>query len=83
MLADNAACAPDAVAAAGLPPDEADFVVNAWIAWLLRLQGNWNILADEPRSDSRPLEEVRPAIARFITNVALSIVAGKDDVKPS
>ena len=76
MLADNAACLLDMARDVGLPADETEWVMTRWIQWLLELQGNWNVLADEPRSDHRTLEETRPALARFVANVALSLADG-------
>jgi len=75
MLADNAACVLDAVNEARLPPDEAELAVVGWMSWLLDLQGNWNVLADELRSDQRTFSELHSAIARFVANVALSLTA--------
>jgi hypothetical protein len=75
MLADNAACVLDVAREVGLSAGETEWVFTDWIQWLLELQGNWNVLADEPRSDARTLAEMRPAMARFVANVALSLTA--------
>jgi Glycosyl transferase family 2 len=72
MLADTVACLADAVAEHGLEPSDAEMAVVGWAEWLLWLQGNWNVLAEEPRSDARSLAELRPALAQFIANVALA-----------
>jgi len=73
MLADNAACVLDMAREVGLPADETEWIVREWIQWLLGLQGNWNVLADEPNSDQRTVAETRPAMARFAANLALSL----------
>jgi hypothetical protein len=80
MLADSAACVLDAARAAKLPPELTEYVLNAWLRFLLNLQNNWNFLADEPRSDHRTFAELRPAIARFMANMLLSVDRGQSDV---
>lgn len=80
MLADNAACVIDMIKAAKLPADLAEYVLNSWFRFLLNLQNNWNFLADEPRSDHRTFGELKPAIARLMSNMMLSVMKGQSDV---
>jgi glycosyltransferase involved in cell wall biosynthesis len=57
-----------------VPGDTIEDLVRCWTDWLLGIQGNWNVLADESSSDTRQVHEVRAALAGFIANVAASLV---------
>lgn len=72
MLADNVACLVDALNENAVKPLPKERIVTAYVKWLLALQGNWNIIADEPKSDKRTYAEVRGAMAIFVTKCLAS-----------
>ncbi|PWK55849.1 glycosyltransferase family 2 protein [Silicimonas algicola] len=78
MLADNLACLADALAAAGdrLDLDQREHLLTEYAHWLLKLQGPWNILADEKDSSRRKLRDVRGQVASFVARALLSSVSG-------
>ena len=74
MLADNLACLVDVLRQAGFSEDERQLVVTRYAEWLLSFQGTWSVVSEQPRSDKLTYAEVRPALARFISNALLSMV---------
>lgn len=55
-----------------LPEADRAPMIAGYGAWLLGLQGNWNVVADEPNSDALPYRAVREPIARCIARSHLS-----------
>jgi hypothetical protein len=72
MLADNLACLVQMVRDRGFSEEEQELVATRYAEWLLGLQGNWNVLADQPSSDASPYRAVRPGISRFVARSLLS-----------
>ncbi len=83
MLADNLACLADVLGDAGdrLDLDQREHLLTEYAHWLLRLQGPWNILADEKDSSRRKLRDVRGQVASFVARALLSSVSGR--VRPT
>ena len=75
MLADSVACLVDVLNEHGLRPAAKERIISAYVKWLLTLQGNWNIVADEARSDSRTYAEIREPLATFVAKTIISGMA--------
>ncbi len=75
MLADNLACLLDVLREAGFAEAEQEHVVAEYAEWLLGLRGHWNVVGDQPDSDSVAYSEARPALARFIACSLVSLSA--------
>jgi len=78
MLADNLACLAEVLSDAGdrLNLDQREYLLTEYAHWLLKLQGPWNILADEKDSSRRRLRDVRGQVASFVARALLSSVSG-------
>ena len=78
MLADNLACFAQALAEAGdrLNLNQRELLLTEYAHWLLKLQGPWNVLADEKDSSRRRLRDVREPIARFVARALFSSLTG-------
>jgi len=82
MLADNLGCLVTMLRERALPVEDQEWIVSGYAAWLLGLQGNWNVVADEPNSDALPYREVRAALARFIARSHLSAAHAEQEPPP-
>lgn len=74
MLAESVANLATLLAEHGVSDPEREELLRMWTEWLLALQGWWNVLWDEPSSDSRSVREVRQAFAGFVADLASSLV---------
>ena len=74
MLSDTVANVATLLTDHGVTGPEREELVRMWAEWVLTLGGNWNALTDGPVSDARSLKELRPAIARFIADLAASMM---------
>ena len=74
MLAESVANVAALLAERGVAGPAIEELSRKWAEWVLGLQGNWNVLWDEPSSDVRQVSEVRSAFAAFVADVAASLV---------
>ena len=79
MLADNLACLVDVLRDTGFSEDEQQLVVCRYAAWMLSLQGNWNVVVEELNSDAMTYAEVRPALAELLANALVSMARPRPD----
>jgi hypothetical protein len=74
MLAESVVNLATLLADHGIEHADSVELVRMWTSWLLGLEGHWNVLGDEPSSDSRTVRDVRSAFAGFVADVASSFV---------
>jgi hypothetical protein len=74
MVAESVANLAALLAEHGVEDPAREELLRMYAAWVLGLQGMWNVLADEPSSDTRSVREVRDAFAGFVANLASSLV---------
>jgi hypothetical protein len=74
MLGESVANLATMLSEHGIGDADREELVRAWVDWLLGLQGNWNVLFDEPISDARSVAEARGAVAAFVANVISSLL---------